>query len=69
MPQYVPELLHKIKMLGIGGIIIEPQHGSKAANLLAQNLAIPTYLIDPYSEDYIASLKQMAEVVKNIIHD
>ncbi len=69
LPQYVPELLHKIKTLGIGGIIIEPQHGSKAAKLLAQNLEIPTYLIDPYSEDYIASLKQMAEVVKNIIHD
>lgn len=69
LPQYVPELLRKIKTLDIGGIIIEPQHGSKAAKLLAQNLAIPTYLIDPYSEDYIASLKQMAEVVKNIIHD
>ncbi|VHO00883.1 zinc ABC transporter substrate-binding protein [Candidatus Rhabdochlamydia sp. T3358] len=69
LPQYVPELLHKIKTLGIGGIIIEPQHGSKAAKLLAQNLEIPTYIIDPYSEDYIASLKQMAEVVKNIIHD
>ncbi len=69
LPQYIPELLHKIKTLGIGGIIIEPQHGSKAAKLLAQSLKIPTYIIDPYSEDYIASLKQMAEAVKNIIHD
>lgn len=69
LPQYIPELLHKIKTLGISGIIIEPQHGSKAAKLLAQNLEIPTYIIDPYSEDYIVNLKQMAEVVKNIIHD
>ncbi|HEV3269924.1 MAG TPA: zinc ABC transporter substrate-binding protein [Candidatus Rhabdochlamydia sp.] len=69
LPQYIPELLHKVKTLGIGGIIIEPQHGSKAAKLLAQKLEISTYIIDPYSEDYIENLKQMAEVVKNIIHD
>lgn len=69
LPQYIPELLDKVKTLGVNGIIIEPQHGSKAASLLAQKLEIPTYLIDPYSEDYINNLKQMAEVVKNILHD
>lgn len=69
LPQYIPELLHKIKTLGIDGIIIEPQHGSKAAKLVAQKLAIPIYLIDPYSEDYIENLKRLAEAVKNIIHD
>lgn len=69
LPQYIPELLQKIKMLHIGGIIIEPQHGSKAAKILAQKLQISTYVIDPYSEDYIAGLKQIAEVVKKIIHD
>lgn len=69
LPQYIPELLDKIKALGINGIIIEPQHGSKAAKLLAQNLEIPTYIIDPYSEDYIVSLKQIAEVIKKIAHD
>ena len=58
LPQYIPELLHKIKTLGINGIIIEPQHGSKAAKLLAQKLEIPTYLIDPYSEDYIVNLNR-----------
>ena len=69
LPQYIPELLHKVKRLGVGGIIIEPQHGSKAAKLLAQKLEISTYIIDPYSEDYIENLKQIAEVVKNIIYD
>lgn len=69
LPKYIPELLRKIKALDIGGIIIEPQHSSKAAELFAQELKISTYPIDPYSEDYITNLKQMAEVVKKIIHD
>lgn len=69
LPRYIPELLEKIKELKIGGVIIEPQHGSKAAKLIAQELKIPIYIIDPYDENYIAALKQMAEVVKNIVHD
>lgn len=69
LPQYIPELLQKIKMLRIGGVIIEPQHGSKAAKMIAEELQISTYVIDPYSEDYIAGLKQMAEVVKKITDD
>lgn len=69
LPQCISELLHRIKTLEIDGIIIESRHGSKAARLLAQNLGIPTYFIDPYSENYIVNLKQIAEVVKNIIHD
>ncbi|MDR2539427.1 MAG: zinc ABC transporter substrate-binding protein [Chlamydiales bacterium] len=69
LPKYIPQLLHKIQTLGINGIIIEPQHSSKAAKLIAQNLKIPIYNINPYSEDYIENLKQMAEVVKTITHD
>lgn len=69
LPQYIPELLHRIKTLGIDGIIIESRHGSKAARLLAQKLGISSYFIDPYSENYIVNLKQIAEVVKDIIHD
>lgn len=69
LPQYIPELLQKIKTLHIGGIIIEPQHSSKAAKLIAQDLQIPIYVIDPYSEDYIVGLKQTAKVVKSVIHD
>lgn len=64
LPQYIPELLRKIKEMKIGGVIIEPQHGSKAAKLIAQELGLPTYTIDPYSEDYITALKQIAEAVK-----
>jgi zinc transport system substrate-binding protein len=69
LPRYIPVLVQKIKELKIGGIIIEPQHSSKAAKLIAQELEIPIYTIDPYAEDYIAGLQRIAEVVKNIVHD
>lgn len=69
LPQYIPELVQKIKELKIGGVIVEPQHGSKAAKIISQELQIPIYTIDPYAEDYIAGLQQIAEVVKNIVHD
>lgn len=69
LPQYIPELIQKIRGLQIRGVIIEPQHGSKAAKLLAQELQIPIYTIDPYTEDYIAGLQQIAKVIKNTLHD
>ncbi len=46
-------------------ILIQAQHNNKGALRLSETLKIPTALVDPYSEDYTSSLRQLAQTIKN----
>lgn len=53
-------LLDQARRLHITKVFIQPQYNSKGARLVAEYLGAKIIPLDPYSEDYIASIKQIA---------
>jgi hypothetical protein len=47
----------------ISHVIAEPQYSDKGAKLIAENLHVPVYVIDPYSQEYMNNLRLLAEVI------
>jgi zinc transport system substrate-binding protein len=63
LPQDVTALLALAKMHHIASVIAEPQYSDKGAKLIAENLKVPVYTIDPYSREYMTNLRFIAEVM------
>lgn len=45
------------------GLFLEPQHSNKAAKMLARSLDLPTFMIDPYAENYIQTIEDLTQIV------
>lgn len=59
-PQQLTNLLKQAKELHICTIFIQPQHSSKGAKLVANQIGAKTVSLDPYSEDYFVNMKTLA---------
>lgn len=59
-PRQMTELLQTAKNEKIERIFLEPQHSSKAGFRIAQELKIETEWLDPYNENVISNLQQIA---------
>lgn len=54
------ELIEKVRALGVKKAIIEPQYQNKGTLLIADELHIPAYLIDPYAESWRDNMNYIA---------
>lgn len=65
LPQDITSILRAAKDQKISSIIAEPQYSDKGAQLIAKNLGVPVYVIDPYSQEYLKTLRTLAEIMAN----
>jgi zinc transport system substrate-binding protein len=63
LPQDITALLTLAKAHKVTSVIAEPQYSDKGAQLIAKNLNVPVYTIDPYSPEYMTNLRFIAEVI------
>jgi len=58
--QAVTELLQEARQKRIRRIIVQPQHSSKGAALLARTLDAEIVEVDPFAEDYFDNMRRIA---------
>lgn len=63
LPQQVTQLLEAAKHHAITTVILEPQYSNKGAELIAQELGVPTATVDPYAQDYLDNLRLIAHII------
>ncbi len=63
LPQDVTSILIMAKKHNIAHVIVEPQYSDKGAQLIAENLEVPVYVVDPYSQEYMKNMRYLAEIV------
>ena len=44
------------------GILIQPQHVNRAAETIGNDLKLQLFMVNPYEEDYIATIEKLAEI-------
>lgn len=45
------------------GVFFQPQHANKAASLIATELKLPTFTVDPLAKDYIQTIETLKETI------
>jgi zinc transport system substrate-binding protein len=63
LPQHVTQILSKAKSHNVHSVSTEPQYSNKGAELIAERLGLPTHMVDPYAENYLENLLEIAEVI------
>lgn len=51
---------HKNQLIGI---LLQPQHVNRAAETLGSKLSLPLFMVNPYEENYITTMKKLANIV------
>ena len=65
LPKDISNILHAAKEHTVRSVFTEPQYSTKGAELIAKQLKIPVYMVDPYSSDYIQNLKTIATLIRH----
>lgn len=63
LPQQITQLLQEAQNYKVATVILEPQYSNKGAELIAEQLHVPTVVIDPYTEDYLDNLLHIADII------
>ncbi len=63
LPRDLCRLLEEAKAKNIHRVLIQPQHPTKGAERVAEQLDLSVESIDPYSEDYLNNLRQIAHAI------
>ena len=61
MPQQLTKLLNTVRKDHIKTVFIQPQYSGKGARLIAEKIGANIVTLDPYSEDYLNSMRQIAK--------
>lgn len=59
-PQQLTNILNQARAAQIKTIFIQPQYNNKGANLIAQELGAQVVNLDPYSENYMQTMRDIA---------
>ena len=59
-PQQMTRLLNLARQLRVKTIYIQPQYNNKAAHLVSQQLGTRIVALDPYAEDYVKMMLEIA---------
>jgi len=59
-PQQMTRLLTQVKTAGVKAIYIQVQYNNKAAKLVAETLNLRLVTLDPYAEQYMATMREIA---------
>lgn len=60
-PQQMTRILSEARTAGIKRIFIQPQYNSKGANLFGKELHAKVVMLDPYAEQYMMSMREIAQ--------
>jgi len=52
---------HKNELIGV---LMQPQHVNRAAETIAATFKLPLFMVNPYEEDYIATINELATITK-----
>jgi zinc transport system substrate-binding protein len=63
LPKEAERTLSQAEKLHIKSVLLQAQYNNKGAELIAEKLHLPTYLIDPYSADYMENMRYLAEII------
>lgn len=69
LPQHISHLLDEAKRLCVHSVLLEPQYSNKGAELIAEKLNVPTYMIDPYAENYTENLLSITHKIVEASHE
>lgn len=58
------KLLNDAKSTGVRYILVQPQYSDKAARLIGEQIGAKLISVDPYSENYDSTLRQIATLIK-----
>lgn len=58
------KLLNDAKASGVHYILVQPQYSDKAARLIGEQIGAKLIMVDPYSENYDSTLRQIATLIK-----
>lgn len=59
-PQQLTRILQEARKSDIGVVFVQKQYSSKGAHLIAHELGAKVVMLDPYSGDYINSMREIA---------
>jgi zinc transport system substrate-binding protein len=62
-PRQLNRILNQAREAHIGKIFIQPQYSSKGAKLFAKELSAQVVTLDPYAEDYLNTMRQIARAI------
>jgi zinc transport system substrate-binding protein len=68
-PKQLEETLHRAVVEGAGLALALPQYNNKGAQMIADQLHVPIRFIDPYSPDYFATMRKLAQLIAESQHD
>lgn len=63
LPQDIEKTVKEAKNTHVQSILTQPQYNNKAAILIGEQLHLPVYEVDPYSQDYIQNLRHITELI------
>lgn len=63
LPQDIEKLLHLARTHHVRSVLIQAQYNNKGAELIAKNLRLPVYLVDPYTKNYIENLRNISSLI------
>jgi zinc transport system substrate-binding protein len=63
LPQHLTSLIDEAKKLKVTAVLLQPQYSNKGAELIAQELKVTTAMVNPYAEDYVDNLRQIAQII------
>lgn len=64
-PYQLNNTLIKARTAGINKVFIQAQYSSKGARLVAKELGAKVIMLDPYAENFIASMQEIANQIAN----
>lgn len=59
-PQQMTKLLNLVRSIGTNTIFVQPQYNNKAAQLIAKEINARLVVLDPYAENYINTMLEIA---------
>jgi zinc transport system substrate-binding protein len=60
-PQQLTKVLRQAREENIKTIFIQKQYNNKGAKLIARELNAKIVMLDPYAEDYMTSMREIAQ--------
>jgi zinc transport system substrate-binding protein len=62
-PKDLAKTLQQAKELHARCVLTQTQYSNKGAELIAKNLNLPVYLVDPYSKNYIENMRAISAMI------
>ena len=63
LPQHITKILKHARTHSVRSVLTQAQYNNKGAELIAEELHLPTHLIDPYARDYLENLTSIARLI------